>query len=81
MIPVTMRAKMKDKVHAAHTGIQGCLRRAREAIYWPGMNEDLTDLVSKCDICTSHSKVENAVQVELEDGGRSGAIEYICTVQ
>jgi hypothetical protein len=40
VIPFTMRAKMKDKVHAAHTGIQGCLRRAREAIYWPGMNKD-----------------------------------------
>ncbi len=54
VIPFTMRAKMKDKVHAAHTGIQGCLRRAREAIYWPGMNKDLTNFIAKCDICASY---------------------------
>ena len=54
VIPFTMQAKMKDKVHAAHMGIQGCLRRARETIYWPGMNKDLTNFIAKCDICASY---------------------------
>lgn len=37
-------------------GIQGSLRRARESVYWPGMAKDVTDFVSKCDICSLHPR-------------------------
>ena len=33
-------------------GIQGFLQRAREVIYWPGMNKDVEDYVSKCTVCS-----------------------------
>ena len=26
----------------------------QEKLYWPGMNSDLTDHISKCDICSSY---------------------------
>ena len=51
VIPVTLRAILKDKIHSSHLGVEGCLRRAREAIYWPNMNSDLKDYISKCSIC------------------------------
>ena len=54
VIPLSLRTKIKEKLHGAHTGIQSCLRRARETVYWPGMNSDLTDHISKCDICSSY---------------------------
>ena len=53
VIPLSMRTKIKEKLHGAQPGIQSCLRRARETVYWPGMNSDLTDHISKCDICSS----------------------------
>ena len=53
VIPLSPRTKIKEKLHGAHTGIQSCLRRARETVYWPGMNSDLTEHISKCDICSS----------------------------
>ena len=58
VIPVTLRAILKDKIHSSHLGVEGCLRRAREAIYWPNMNFDLKDYISKCSICrtTSYSQ-------------------------
>ena len=34
----TLRQKVKEKIHHAHIGIQGCLRTAREVVYWPSMN-------------------------------------------
>ena len=54
VVPLSLRARIKEKLHGAHTGIQSCLRRARETVYWPGMNSDLTDDISKCDICSSY---------------------------
>ena len=36
IVPAAMRAEMLKKIHASHIGIEGCLRRAREILYWPG---------------------------------------------
>lgn len=37
------------KLHQLHIGAEECLRRVRECVYWPGMNSEIKDLVSKCD--------------------------------
>ena len=34
VVPSSLRQCMMDKVHASHLGIQGCLRRAKEAFQW-----------------------------------------------
>ena len=54
VIPLSLCTRIKENLHGAHTGIQSCLRRARETVYWPGMNSDLTDHISKCNICSSY---------------------------
>ena len=36
-----LRAEIKRDLHASHAGVEGCLRRARESVYWPGMNSEL----------------------------------------
>ena len=53
VIPEHLRKKIREKLHVAHTGVQSCLRRAREVVYWPGMNKDLTDYIAKCDTCNT----------------------------
>ena len=37
------------KLHRSHVGIQGCLRRARKVVYWPGMTKELTEYIQQCD--------------------------------
>ena len=53
IIPYGLREEMKSKLHASHLGIQGCLRRAREAFYWPRMNTEVEEYISKCSICNT----------------------------
>ena len=53
VISASMRDNMLAKIHASHIGIQGYLRKAREVVYWPRMNKDVTDYVAKCDVCNS----------------------------
>jgi len=40
-----------ENLHSSHIGIEGCLRRAREHVYWPGMNAALKDYMGSCEIC------------------------------
>ena len=55
VIPKTMQSEMKQKVHAGHLGINACLRRARDLIYWPGMSKDIRQHVETCATCAAHS--------------------------
>ena len=42
---------MLERIHSSHIGINGCIRRAREALFWPGMIKNIKDTVEKCSIC------------------------------
>ena len=47
---------MKARIHASHIGIQGCLRRAREVLYWPGMNRDIENCIAQCHVYNSQPR-------------------------
>ena len=51
VIPSTLRSDMLARIHDSHLGIEKCRRKARDIIFWPKMNEQINDLISKCDIC------------------------------
>ena len=58
VIPTSLRPKIKEKLHRSHIGIQGCLRRAREVVYWPNMNRELTEFISKCETCNTFQPMQ-----------------------
>lgn len=51
-MPESERENIIEAAHS-HLGIQGCIRRMRESLYWPGMYKDVENFVSKCEICNS----------------------------
>ena len=58
VIPAAMRPEILDITHGGHMGVQSCLRRAREAIFWPGLNADINDVVEQCEICQERSRAQ-----------------------
>ena len=54
VIPRSLQSDMKQRVHAGHMGINSCLRRARELMYWPGMSRDLRQYVQACHVCATY---------------------------
>ena len=48
-----MRKDMLQRIHEGHMGIEKCRRRARQCIYWPGINTQIEETVQKCEECTS----------------------------
>ena len=54
VVPAALRRQMMEISHATHIGVEGCIRRARESMYWPRMSTELKEYISKCDVCKSH---------------------------
>ena len=54
VVPSSLRQCMMNRGHASHLGIQGCLRRAKEAFYWPSIYKQITEFISRCSICNNY---------------------------
>ena len=55
VVPKALRKDMKNRVHAGHLGINSCLRRARDLIYWPGMSAEIRQHVETCGTCATYA--------------------------
>ncbi|CAB4028475.1 Hypothetical predicted protein [Paramuricea clavata] len=51
LIPLVLRRKILDKLHEVYQGIEKTKQRARQSVFWPRINKDIEDLVSKCSHC------------------------------
>ena len=56
LVPSSMRKEMLERIHQGHMGIEKSKRRARDVLYWPGMNSQISDKIAKCSICLEHQK-------------------------
>jgi hypothetical protein len=57
-VPTALRHNMMEIVHSSHIGINGCIRRAREVLFWPGQVKDLQQYISKCQICQEYQTAQ-----------------------
>lgn len=67
VIPRALRATIRDKLHAAHTGIESTLKRARECVYWPSMSSELKDFIAKCEICNENPNMQQKETLHPHD--------------
>ena len=67
MIPKGLRADMKLKIHSSHLGIEACLRRARECIYWPGISAEMKHHISACETCRELDSTTHAKETLIAD--------------
>ncbi|KAL7865994.1 hypothetical protein SRHO_G00112410 [Serrasalmus rhombeus] len=51
VIPSTMRNDVLAKLHEGHQGVVKCRERARQSVWWPGLSQQLNELVLNCRAC------------------------------
>lgn len=61
VVPLSMRSKMLTSIHEGHQGIEKCKTKARTVLYWPGMDQQIEEIVQKCSTC---EKFQNSNQKE-----------------
>lgn len=54
VIPREVRQDILQRIHEGHLGVEKCKRRARETVFWPGLNKDIDKLISRCDTCQKY---------------------------
>ena len=54
VIPRELRKEMLEILHTGHMGVEKCLSRAKDVMFWPKMTSDVIDHVLTCDICLKH---------------------------
>ena len=59
VIPFELRHMILEKIRYVHLGINGCIRRAKECLFWPGMITAIRDYVEQCE--TSRSLIINSI--------------------
>ena len=38
-------------IHEGHLGLNKCKLRAKDTVYWPGLNDQLEKLILNCELC------------------------------
>lgn len=51
VIPANMRDDVLEKIHEGHQGVVKCRERASQTVWWPGLSNQIRELVLKCREC------------------------------
>ena len=54
LIPTAMHKTILAHLHLAHQGITLTKQRARLTLYWPGMDNDIENIITSCTQCQDH---------------------------
>ena len=67
VIPQFYQRRVLERIHSSYIGINGCIPRARECVYWLGMNSAVREYVEKCSICHSFERSQQKETLQNQD--------------
>ena len=56
IIPDRKREEILKLIHEGHLGLNKCKMRAKETVYWLGINKQLEQLILNCQLCLKYSR-------------------------
>ena len=54
VVPVSLRPEVLEGIHDGHFVELKCILRAKSAVYWPGCDEQIRNMVASCVTCQTH---------------------------
>ena len=74
VIPNKQHKAILKLLHEGHLGSNKCKLRAKETVYWPGLNDQFKDLVLNCELCLKYSTAKCKLEPSLSLGQESSSI-------
>ena len=68
VIPTKQHKAILKLLHKGHLGLNKCKLRAKETAHWPGLNDQLEDLVLNCELCLKYSTAKCKLEPSLSLG-------------
>ena len=59
VVPPSVRSDMLKQIHESHLGINKCKQRARETLFWPGMSQQVQNMVEDCPTCNTYQNQQH----------------------
>ena len=78
-VPTTCRQLILSNSHKGHMGIVSTLNFMRTSYFWPGLRQDITNMVSNCMICLKHSPSLPAEAEVIDDDQPTQVMECLLT--
>ena len=67
VIPKSMRGQVLHAIHLGHQGETKCILLARESVFWPGIPNDIRQMVKDCDSCNRHQHAQPKLPIMQPD--------------
>ena len=64
LVPKSLRPEDLSRIHRSHIGVEGCSRRARESVCWPGMSAVMRSCENSASQCETRRPYEISQQKE-----------------
>lgn len=77
-IPKELRKEMLKRLHSAHLGYHSMVRRARNKIFWIGINQDIRQVANSCETCEQR-KPRNQKQPLRQHNDGKGPWDKVAT--
>ena len=67
VIPQSLKKEVLEAIHTGHQGKTKCLLLARKSVFWPGITNDVRDMVQKCEVCSRHQPAISKLPIMQPD--------------
>ena len=67
IIPLPLRPRVLDVLHAAHQGVSSMMHRAAQCVFWPGISSDVQKRRASCATCNTIAPSNPQVPTEQSD--------------
>lgn len=67
VVPSQLQSKIAGWLHGAHLGIEKTLARARMLYFWPGMNNQIKELIGACTVCEKFKRNNQREPLKQEE--------------
>ena len=80
LIPSTLRQKVMEQIHEGHQGIEKCMLKARESVYWLGIIDDIWEAVESVEFANLLPELQNQLEMSVKfHHMHATPLELICS--
>ncbi|CAI6364864.1 unnamed protein product [Macrosiphum euphorbiae] len=54
VVPTKLRSDMLKLIHEGHMGIERCRNQIKDVLFWPGISNDIKNIVESCEVCLKY---------------------------